>query len=297
MQNVHGLSLITTLVNHRLGGKSVSIGTGFFYKNEKGFIFLATNYHVITGISPSDKATKAVHGDEIVIQLRDKEGKAYNQHIPLFALNSNNWLEHPTDDEADIVLIPLPPKLLENADFAYIGKGTTLKNVLLHPSSPVVMIGYPHGYRDSVNNLPIWKTGSLASEPEYDFDGKKVIVVDISAFPGMSGSPAFYVSHNGYATKNGDIFMGGGMAVHFLGVYASMQMLNSDLYLEQVQNQSSYKVSHSESLQLGHVWKAQLLEEIADSFDPDTYFKHFMRKVIRPAVQPSFLPKFENTRW
>ena len=207
MQNVHGLSLITTLVNLRLRGKPVSIGTGFFYKNEKGFIFLATNYHVITGISPSDKASKAVHGDEIVIQLRDKEGKAYDQHIPLFISNSNNWLEHPTDGEADIVLIPLPSKLLENADFAYISKETTLNDVSLHPSFPVVMIGYPHGYRDSVNNLPIWKTGSLASEPEYDFDGKKVIVVDISAFPGMSGSPAIYVSHNGYANKKGDVFV------------------------------------------------------------------------------------------
>lgn len=215
MQNVHGLSLITTLVNLRLRGKPVSIGTGFFYKNEKGFIFLATNYHVITGISPSDKASKAVHGDEIVIQLRDKEGKAYDQHIPLFISNSNNWLEHPTDGEADIVLIPLPSKLLENADFAYISKETTLNDVSLHPSFPVVMIGYPHGYRDSVNNLPIWKTGSLASEPEYDFDGKKVIVVDISAFPGMSGSPAIYVSHNGYANKKGDVFVGGGYGCSF----------------------------------------------------------------------------------
>lgn len=292
MQNVHGLSLITTLVNLRLGGKSVAIGTGFFYRNEKGFIFLATNYHVITGLSPTDKTTKTVHGDEVVIQLRDKEGKAYNEHIPLFIRDSHNWLEHPTDDEADIVLIPLPQKLLDNADFKCISKETTLNNLLLHPSSPVVMIGYPHGYRDSVNNLPIWKTGSLASEPEYDFDGKKVIVIDISAFPGMSGSPAFYVSHGGYSTKNGDVFMGGGMDVHFLGVYASMQMLNSDLYLEQVQNQSSYKVSHSESLQLGHVWKAQLLEEIANSFDPDTYFNHFVRKVIRPTVQSSFVTKF-----
>ncbi|WP_312996475.1 serine protease [Leclercia sp.] len=297
MQDVHGLSLITTLVNLRLNGKSDSIGTGFFYKNEKDFIFLVTNYHVISGIKPTDKTTKAVHGDEIVIQLRNKDGKVYSERIPLFVGDSHNWLEHPTDEEADIVLIPLLPKVLENADFAYVSNKTAINNLLLYPSSPVVMIGYPYGYRDTKNNLPIWKTGSLASEPEYDFDGKKLIVVDISAFPGMSGSPAFYVSHSGYSTKSGDIYMRGGMNVHFLGVYASMQMLNSDLFLEQVQNQSNFKVSHSESLQLGHVWKAQLLEEIADSFDPDTYLNHFMRKVIRPEVQPSFLPKFENTRW
>jgi hypothetical protein len=295
MQNVHGLSLVTTLVNLRNGGQSVSIGTGFFYKSGKGdksVIFLATNYHVITGIGPTEKATRNVLGDELVIQLRDKDGKAYYETIPLFINNYQNWLEHPTDEEADVVLIPLPVKLLERADFAYIGNDTTINNILLSPSSPVVMIGYPHGYRDSVNNLPIWKTGSLASEPEYDFDGKRVIVVDISAFPGMSGSPAFYVSHNGYSTKTGDIIMGGGMAIHFLGVYASMQMLNNDLYLEQVQNQSAYKVSHSESLQLGHVWKAELLNEIAATFDPDVFLKHFVRKVMRPASQTTFVTKF-----
>ncbi|ELC6280472.1 TPA: trypsin-like peptidase domain-containing protein [Enterobacter hormaechei] len=295
MQNVHGLSLVTTLVNLRLKGRSVSIGTGFFYKNNKGdksVIFLATNYHVITGIGPSERGVKTVLGDEIAIQLRDKAGSTYEVIIPLFIYGYQNWLEHPTDDEADIVLIPLPAKLLENADFSYVSVEATLKDILLSPSSPVVMIGYPHGYRDTVNNLPIWKTGNLASEPEYDFDGKKVIVVDISAYPGMSGSPAFFVSHNGYATKKGEIFMGGGMAIHFLGVYASMQMLNSDLYLEQVTNHSAYKVTHSESLQLGHVWKAALLEQIADGFEPDDYPNHFSRKVIIPEIKSSFEMKF-----
>lgn len=295
MQNVHGLSLLTTLVNLRKGRKSVSTGTGFFYERKIGdrrVIFLATNYHVITGINPTEKDKKTVLGDEIIVHLRDKEGKTRLEAIPLFVDNFQNWLEHPTDEEADIVLIPLPASFMDKVDFSYINNETKIDNLLLHPSSPVVMIGYPHGYRDSVNNLPIWKTGSLASEPEYDFDGKKVIVVDISAFPGMSGSPAFFVSHNGYATKNGNISMGGGMTIHFLGVFASLQMLNSDLYLEQVTSRSDYKVTHSESLQLGHVWKAKLLEEIANSFEEESYGDHFMRKVIRPKLTSSFETKF-----
>jgi len=294
MKNVHGLSLLTVLVNLRLGGKLVSTGTGFFYGRKEGegtILFLATNYHVITGINPTEKYKKPVLGDNIVIHLRDKNGKAYSKTIPLFENDFQNWLEHPTDEEADIVLIPLPSDFMNNAEFSFIGEETKLDDLLLHPSSPVVMIGYPHGYRDSVNNLPIWKTGSLASEPEYNFDGKKVIVVDISAYPGMSGSPAFYVSHNGYAKKNGEIAFGG-MVVHFLGVYASMQMLNSDLYLEQVTSRSDYKVSHSESLQLGHVWKAELLEEIKNSFEPENYLNHFVRKVIRQKLASSFETKF-----
>jgi hypothetical protein len=128
------------------------------------------------------------------------------------------------------------------------------------------MIGYPHGYHDNKNHMPIWKTGSIVSEPDLDFNGKKLLVVDISAFPGMSGSPAFYVTHNGYLTKSGDMMMDMGMKMHFLGVYASMPMINSDLFLEQVDQRDAYKVSHSESLQLGNVWKASLLEDIADAY-------------------------------
>ena len=43
-------------------------------------------------------------------------------------------------------------------------------------------------------------------------------------------------------------------------------MINSDLFLEQVVQRGEFKVSHSASLQLGNVWKASLLEEIADAF-------------------------------
>lgn len=268
MQNVQPLSLVTTLVILRSNGESKSLGTGFFYQHSNGFIFLATNYHVITGISPSERGVKPFIGDSIDIQLRDKTGKLFKHTMPLFKDGSPLWLEHPTDKEADIILMPLPQELFVNTGVKVVSKTTTLPNVQINPSSPVVMIGYPHGYHDTTHYLPIWKTGSLASEPDIDFDGKKLIVVDISAFPGMSGSPAFYVTHSGYLTKEGNMIMDMGMKIHFLGVYASMQMLNSYLFLEQVVSAAEYKVSHSESLQLGHVWKAELLEEIAATSSP-----------------------------
>lgn len=262
MKNVQPLSLVTTLVILMENGEQKSLGTGFFYQNEELKFFLATNFHVITGVGPLERHSKPLIGDSIIIQLRDRAGNLIKKILPLYQDGKPLWLEHPTDKEADVVLVPLESSLFSNAGVRAVSKTLKIPDVQINPSSPVVMIGYPHGYHDLTNYLPIWKTGSIASEIEIDFDGKRLIVVDISAFPGMSGSPAFYVTHNGYLTKNGNMVMEIGMKIHFLGVYASMQMLDSDLYLEQVVNNSSFKVSHSESLQLGHIWKADLLEEI-----------------------------------
>lgn len=262
MQNVQPLSLITTLVILMENGEQKSLGTGFFYQSDEENFFLATNFHVITGIGPLERQRKPLIGDSIIIQLRDRAGNLITKTLPLYQEGNPLWLEHPTDKEADVVLLPLKNSFFSNTGVRTVSKAVKITDVQINPSSPVVLIGYPHGYHDQTNYLPIWKTGSIASEIEIDFDGKKLIVVDISAFPGMSGSPAFYVTHSGYLTKDGNMIMEIGMKIHFLGVYASMQMLNSDLYLEQVTNNSNFKVSHSESLQLGHVWKAELLEEI-----------------------------------
>ncbi|HCI6743238.1 TPA: trypsin-like peptidase domain-containing protein [Klebsiella variicola subsp. variicola] len=292
MQNVHALSLVTALVTLKSGNTPVSTGTGFFYKSSDSFMFLVTNYHVVTGIGPHERGVKPFLGDSLVVQLRDKNGKAYTETIPLILGEYLNWLEHPSDTEADLVLIPLPIDMMTEVDFTYIDSTVVIEDILLHPSSPVVMIGYPRGISDAVNNLPIWKTGSLASEPEYDFNGKKIIVVDISAFPGMSGSPALFVSTSGYETKSGSVIMKFGMSIHFLGIFASMQVFNSTMYIEQLQNKPSFIASQSESLQLGHVWKASLIEETAKTLDPNNYPSLKLSKANKVVAKSGFICKF-----
>lgn len=104
--------------------------------------------------------------------------------------------------------------------------------VKVRPSSSLTLVGYPYGYYDKTNSLPIWKTGSVASEPSVDFDNKPLFVIDISAFPGMSGSPAFVISNGTYETEGGGTTVGS--ARKFMGIYASMQMLKERKFLEQL---------------------------------------------------------------
>ncbi|MFW7250043.1 S1 family peptidase [Enterobacter sp. BNK-34] len=264
MENVHPLSLSTVLILLKSNGQTVSSGTGFFYADKRERLFIATNYHVVTGNEPG--SGKSPQGDEIEFVVKMKKGNPLTFRIALFEGNEPVWHQHPTDREADVVLIKLPNADYREHDIAAITRQSKIPNVQINPSSTVVLIGYPYGLHDSSNMLPIWKTGSIASEPDYDFNGKKLFVVDVSAHPGMSGSPVFYVSHGGFVTKGGGYAIADGMQVHFMGIFASMHNISSELEVNDPAGAQGIKVRHVESLELGNVWKSSLLEEIADSF-------------------------------
>ena len=55
----------------------------------------------------------------------------------------------------------------------------------------IFFVGYPDAWRDEVHNLPLMRTGTIASLPRLPFDGRPEFVIDAQAFPGSSGSPVF----------------------------------------------------------------------------------------------------------
>ncbi|HVA89443.1 MAG TPA: serine protease, partial [Chloroflexota bacterium] len=67
----------------------------------------------------------------------------------------------------------------------------------------VVMVGYPIGLWDNLNNFPLLRRGISASHPAVDFCGKPEGVIDIGAFPGSSGSPVLILNEGTFATPNG----------------------------------------------------------------------------------------------
>ena len=272
MENIDPLSLVTTMVSLDLNGVQVSQGTGFFYQSiEKQLCFLVTNYHVVTGHSPQSKEPPL--GDSISFKIRLKSGGSRTIRIPLFKNGKPTWLQHASEKNADIAVIPLIGDNLKDCKIEVLHGGVKNDDVYKGPTARVTLIGYPYGFHDATNMLPVWKTGSIASEPEYDFNGEKTIVLDISAFPGMSGSPAMIVAKGGYGDKNGNMYAGN--AYHFLGIYASMNMFNSELNLEQVSNDAKKFVKHTESLQLGVIWKASLIDDIVNNFKLEPWLQGF----------------------
>lgn len=177
-----------------------------------------------------------------------------------------------------MVVIPLANAVIGDSKLTVIAapEWTLDQKVKLRPTTPVTFVGYPYGYYDQANALPIWKTGHIASEPSVDFDGKPFFLADISAFSGMSGSPVFAITHGAYETDEGNFAVG--QAKKFLGIYASMQMLNEKKYLEELDHSQKLGVRHEESLELGHVWKENLLLEIIDELDMDWYHQEIAQK-------------------
>ena len=55
----------------------------------------------------------------------------------------------------------------------------------------ILMVGYPIGISDDVNNFPIVRKGITSSHLRTDFQGKPEVLIDAACFPGSSGSPVF----------------------------------------------------------------------------------------------------------
>ena len=271
---VDHISLSTTPIFLSNGNKVVSQGTGFFYVHQdinRQILYLVTNYHVLTGSSPCEKKTPA--GDNIAFQFHLSEiepGKIKTVRFPLFARNGKPvWITSSSYPEADLAVIPLDTSLYQSCKINCISAQWAGKNLKVRPTSNVTLVGYPYGFYDKKNALPIWKTGSVASEPNVDFDGKPLFLIDISAFPGMSGAPAFAISYGMYEMEEGGT--SGGGARKFLGIYASMQMVGKEKYLEEIVHDTRIGIVDEESLEIGHIWKANLLLETVKGIDVEKY--------------------------
>ncbi len=141
----------------------------------------------------------------------------------------------------------------------------------MRPATPVTLIGYPYGFYDQSHYLPIWKTGTFASEPGIDFNEQPLFIADVSAFPGMSGSPVFAIA-TGMYEKEEDLVTSGWVK-KFLGIYASNFIKTKNIFLEELICNDKSGIKHEESLQLGNVWKAKIIEETINAIDIQDYIK------------------------
>jgi len=214
-------------------------------------------------------------GDNIIFQfhLSDQEtGRVRTIQFPIFNIHQKPvWLTSSTCPESDLAIIPLAHVLFDGCHVYSISKQFERQQDLLivRPGMSITLVGYLHGRYDTKNSLPIWKTGSIASEPYVDFGGKPSFMVDASIFPGMSGSPAFALSST-WETEKGQI-VGGANIKKFMGILASGWIEDEKRYLEEVMSEPRLGFIEKKSLEIGVIWKANLISELIYSFDVDKY--------------------------
>lgn len=245
---------------HRDGPEKFCDASGFYWRHD-GRIFLVTNWHNVTGWDPIrnkalDEKTGFVptHVDLSFLHPAEERGpdvvrrKSYKK--PLYTADgAPAWLEHPTHGRAvDVIALevcPEDPIILTPS----VNNHSELTDFEPGLGDDVFVMGFPHGL-SGADGLAIWKRGSIATHPNCTIDGLPKLLIDTATRKGMSGSPVI-ARRSGLIRPRGvtsdrpladsDII---GTAETFLGIYSG-RMGDDEM-----------------GVQLGIVWKAEVVEEI-----------------------------------
>lgn len=265
----HPLSSVPILLNIYFGKQLLSKATGFFYEKNKN-LFLITNKHNVTGkniftdeyISPTGAIpNKFIFSYRYYASYNEQEILIERQNLTVDLLNFDEiplWYTHP-EKNVDIAVIPLDSQnihllnILPLGDIelekspVYLNSITFNNNLLTSVSDDVYVVGYPYGRSSTNIELPIWKRGTVASEPDLNHfgDNREVFLIDTTTRTGMSGSPVFAVQHGTVTTKDGHISMGPINNINFLGIYSGR--------VDGISGQDSY---------IGLVWRQEIIDEI-----------------------------------
>lgn len=204
-------------------------GTGFFFRflenKETGLHVpvVITNKHVING---SVKGRLLFTKADINGEPQDRE------HLTVdFDKFESYWRKHP-NPEVDLCAMPIAPFINEaekrKEKLFYISLDMTMIPSFeqmneLSALEEILMIGYPNGIWDSINNKPILRKGITATHPNLDYNGKKEFMIDAACFPGSSGSPVFVFNEGGYTDKKGNTYMGRSRIILLGALYAGPQ--------------------------------------------------------------------------
>jgi len=239
-------------------GNLQSIGTGFLLScqvNEATYkIYLISNKHVLAGAaSIAITFTKAKNGNADVGNVI---------RLPITNVASN-VVGHP-DPDVDIAILActnlfnlLPDQLYFKA--VSYDMLATFTEPELSVAENVYFVGYPNNRYDITNNLPLIRTGLIASHPKYDFNGKPVFIIDAQVFPGSSGSPV-YIDLTYENIKNGQIVVGK-RDIKLLGIVSATMVRNNRL--QAIPTGTNYVTQ--EVLGLGIVFKATAIKTVIDS--------------------------------
>lgn len=240
--------------------QKLASGTGFIY-DYKEKAYLITNWHNVTGLNPITKKQIGNHGgvpDTIVMSLLIQDRlilKWENFDVKLYSDNKADWFIHPIHKEnVDVIAIEL--ELPEN----FKGILKPINKVLfdefnLRIADDVFILGYPYSLKGG-GQFPIWKRGSVATEPEIDYEKLPKFFVDTASKPGMSGSPVIFRRFGIHGTEDGTLKVNStiGEIRGFVGIYSGRVTGESQL-----------------DAQLGIVWKKRVIEEIIDGDLKDSH--------------------------
>lgn len=189
-----------------LAGEKFCHGTGFIYRRDES-VYLVTAWHVVSGrnffdgklnskgliprrfrifIPSFEQADEilTISSNPIEITLTDKAVAALTQPPIPFGF------------QVDVAVAKLPIETIKSGDFTSKGMNEFKWGIVERLGSPIqsmvgadiFVLGYPLSTYEELKT-PIWKRGSLASEPSFKVSPEGAFLVDVNSTQGMSGGP------------------------------------------------------------------------------------------------------------
>ncbi len=195
------LPYLTTKIHVKVSEDKFLIGTGFFFHldviwNDVNFqkLMLISNKHVILGSEDMSELDR-----ELTVFLNRKKDNEIPDlgNIEGFVIEDFRYRYYPhPDSDIDLACLDVTDFLNENVHFRCLDKRNLepIDYGTIALGSDVMFAGYPENRYDTVNNLPLIRTGTIASMPDVDFNGRGEVVIDAQVFKGQSGSPVFVKS-------------------------------------------------------------------------------------------------------
>lgn len=225
---------------------------GFNFGNKTEFV-LVTNKHVIENSSNgellfNEESLNKDSSSKILVKFKDFE---------------SIWIKHPTEDIAILPLSAVYERILFHTRKKILIKSYSENNILIGKNDTILnglqnilMIGYPKGFYDSINNIPILRQGYTATPIHINYNNERKFLADIPIFSGSSGSPVIFYNDIGIS-RNGQGMIFGVNEFYLLGVATESRV---------------YKDKNSDSwlpLDLATVIKADVILELKESVKKD----------------------------
>lgn len=249
MSKIEYLSLSTVKLELCCNRVLLGPATGFLWQYNSSN-YLVSNWHVFSGMN--NETGEVIHSSKYTpdsVILRVPVGPVESQQSQKIELaltdeaGNRTWLQHPdygrTADIGVVCLSDLKGKQV----FPLNRAPNMFEDLFVRAGDEVTILGFPKGL-DRQLGFPLWKRGSIASEPEILYDDLPLFVVDSATRNGMSGSPVIARQRGSREHKDESHELAQGVSYRFMGVYSGRYSSKDEL-----------------DAQLGRVWHSYLVDE------------------------------------
>jgi hypothetical protein len=252
------LSLATIPIRPLFNETPLPVATGFVWKRRDRF-YLITNWHVASATHLFTKTLLLKGGsrpNKFQCHFIIRVGEYERECIEIAVRDENDnprWLVHPLQDRrpVDIIAVPLNAEELKGRVALLPVNELAPGKLAIMVGMEVFILGYPFGLAPPA--FPVWKRGSIASEPDLVKLDNGYYLIDTASRPGMSGSPVILRSWSNHILESSNWVATTDSPIdRIIGVY------------------SGRKDNSPEEAQIGMVWQVDYIEEIIDCNILDT---------------------------